>query len=269
MMHEPEKSDPSTVASKPANKSEGSDAESVERREGAEGNTNKDRMRRTQSRVSMSSGLERVRERAKAEKKERFTALLHHVDVDLLRAAFSWLKRDAAPGVDGMTWRQYEQNLEGNLVDLHARVHRGAYRALALTAQVHSESGWTRAAAGDRCAGGQNRPACGGGSVQRDLRGRFSRVLVWVQAQARPARCAGRTCRRDYPNAGELDCRHRRPILFRYGESRVAHPVRRTSDRRSTHDPPDSSEDFQVLPKAARVWSDAQEKIGDTHLRGC
>jgi retron-type reverse transcriptase len=52
------------------------------------------------------------------------------VDVDLLRAAFSWLKRDAAPGVDGLTWRQYEQNLEANLVDLHERVHRGAYRAL-------------------------------------------------------------------------------------------------------------------------------------------
>jgi RNA-directed DNA polymerase len=108
MMHEPEKSDPSTVAAKPANNSDGSDAESVERREGAEGNTNKDRMRRTLSRVNMSSGLERVRERAKAEKKEKFTALLHHVDVDLLRVAFSWLKRDAAPGVDGLTWRQYE-----------------------------------------------------------------------------------------------------------------------------------------------------------------
>jgi retron-type reverse transcriptase len=128
MMHEPEKSDPSTVAAKPANNSDGLEAEPVERREGAEGNTNKDRMHRTLSRASMSSGLERVRERAKAEKKEKFTALLHHVDVDLLRAAFSWLKRDAAPGVDGMTWRQYEQNLEGKLVDLHARLHRGAYR---------------------------------------------------------------------------------------------------------------------------------------------
>src|ERR1700733_12096528 len=114
MTHEPEKSDPSTVVMKPANKSEGSDAESMERREGAEGNTNKDRMRRTPSRVSMSSGLERVRERAKAEKKERFTALLHHIDIDLLRSAFSWLKRDAAPGVDGMTWRQYEQSLGVN-----------------------------------------------------------------------------------------------------------------------------------------------------------
>jgi hypothetical protein len=128
-MNEPEKSDPSIVATKPANKSEGPDAESVERRQGAEGNTNKDRMRRTQCRVNMSSGLERVRERAKVGKKERFTALLHHVNIDLLRAAFSWLKRDAAPGVDGMTWRQYEQNLEAHLVDLHARVHRGAYRA--------------------------------------------------------------------------------------------------------------------------------------------
>ena len=130
MVHEPEKSDLSTVAGKPANNSEGSEAESVERREGAEGNTVEVRTHRTQSRARVSSGLERVRERAKTEKKERFTALLHHVDVDLLRAAFSWLKRDAAPGVDGLTWGEYEQNLEANLVDLHARVHRGAYRAL-------------------------------------------------------------------------------------------------------------------------------------------
>ena len=78
----------------------------------------------------MFPGLERVRERAKRGKKERFTALLHHVSVDLLRAAFSWLKRDAAPGVDGLTWQQYGLNLEERLADLHARVHRGAYRAL-------------------------------------------------------------------------------------------------------------------------------------------
>jgi RNA-directed DNA polymerase len=130
MMHGPEKSDLSIVAGKPTNNCEGAQAESVERREGAEGNTIKHRTRRTPSRVSVSSGLERVRERARTEKKERFTALLHHVDVDLLRAAFCWLKRDAAPGVDGLTWWQYEQNLEANLVGLHARVHRGAYRAL-------------------------------------------------------------------------------------------------------------------------------------------
>jgi group II intron reverse transcriptase/maturase len=78
----------------------------------------------------VSQGLERVRQAAKARKKERFTALLHHVDVDLLKAAYYGLKRSAAPGVDGLTWQEYEQNLEANVVQLHARVHRGSYRAL-------------------------------------------------------------------------------------------------------------------------------------------
>src|SRR5579885_1143214 len=130
MMHEPEKSDLFEVAEKPANSCGRSRVELVERREGAKGNTGKIGMRRTPRQISMFSGLDRVRERARQEKKERFTALLHHVNVDLLRAAVSWLKRDAAPGVDGLAWREYEQNLEVNLVDLHARVHRGAYRAL-------------------------------------------------------------------------------------------------------------------------------------------
>jgi len=130
MTYELEKSDPSTVAMKPANKAEGPAAELVERRGGAEGSTIKNGTRRTLSRGSVFPGLERVRERARTQKKERFTALLHHVDIDLLRAAFCLLKRDAAPGVDGRTWRQYEQALEANLADLHGRVHRGAYRAM-------------------------------------------------------------------------------------------------------------------------------------------
>ncbi len=129
MMHEREKSDLCEVAGKPANACEGVQGELVERRQGAEGNTGKTGVRRTPSQISMFSGLDRVRERARQEKKERFTALLHHVNIDLLRAAFSWLKRDAAPGVDGLSWREYEQDLEANLVDLHGRVHRGAYRA--------------------------------------------------------------------------------------------------------------------------------------------
>jgi group II intron reverse transcriptase/maturase len=102
----------------------------MEQREGAEGNAVENRMCRTPSRESVFQGLDRVRQAAKARKKEKFTALLHHVDVELLGAAFSWLKRDAAPGIDGVTWKGYEQNLEANLIDLHARVHRGAYRAL-------------------------------------------------------------------------------------------------------------------------------------------
>jgi group II intron reverse transcriptase/maturase len=78
----------------------------------------------------MSQGLERIRQAARQRKKERFTALLHHISIDLLGEAFGDLKANAAPGVDGLTWRDYEQNLERNLEDLHARVHRGAYRAL-------------------------------------------------------------------------------------------------------------------------------------------
>jgi len=78
----------------------------------------------------VSQGLERVRGAAKQRKKERFTALLHHLTIDLLRAAYSWLKREAAPGVDGRTWQSYKQDLEVNLAELHSRIHRGTYRAL-------------------------------------------------------------------------------------------------------------------------------------------
>jgi len=74
--------------------------------------------------------LDRVRNAAQQRKKEKFTSLLHHVTVDLLRESFLALKRRAAPGVDGVTWEDYEVGLEGNLLDLHARVHSGGYRAL-------------------------------------------------------------------------------------------------------------------------------------------
>jgi RNA-directed DNA polymerase len=130
MMHDQKKSDLSILAVKSANKGGKPSAESMERREGAEGNVVENRTRRTPSRESVFQGLDRVRQAAKAKKKEKFTALLHHVDVELLEAAFSWLKRNAAPGIDGVTWKEYERNLEANLIDLHARVHRGAYRAL-------------------------------------------------------------------------------------------------------------------------------------------
>jgi RNA-directed DNA polymerase len=85
---------------------------------------------RAQSRETVSQALERIRQAARQGKKERFTALLHHVSVDLLRQAFFEIKKDAAPGVDGLTRQDYEADLERRLEDLHARVHRGAYRAL-------------------------------------------------------------------------------------------------------------------------------------------
>ncbi len=87
------------------------------------------RTHRTQGRDGVSQGLDRVRHAARQRKKERFTALLHHVTVDLLRDAFLALKRHAAPGVDGVRWQDYEANLEANLQNLHNRVHRGTYRA--------------------------------------------------------------------------------------------------------------------------------------------
>jgi group II intron reverse transcriptase/maturase len=87
-------------------------------------------MRRTQSRESVSQGLDRVRKATQQKKKERFTALLHYVTVDRLADAFSSLKREAAPGVDGTTWQSYKQDLEANLTRLHEQVHRGTDRAL-------------------------------------------------------------------------------------------------------------------------------------------
>ena len=130
MTHGGGKSDPGTVAVKPVNNAEQSAAESVEPRTGTKGNADQQSTRQAQDWESVSQALARIRQAAKQRKKERFTSLLHHVSVDLLRLSFFALKKDAAPGVDGLAWRDYETSLEGNLEDLHDRVHRGAYRAL-------------------------------------------------------------------------------------------------------------------------------------------
>jgi RNA-directed DNA polymerase len=92
-------------------------------------NMDQQNLRRTQSRESRPNELDHVREAARREGKLRFTALLHHVTVDLLRESYFSLKKQAAPGVDGVTWEEYGQTLEARLGDLHGRVHRGAYRA--------------------------------------------------------------------------------------------------------------------------------------------
>jgi RNA-directed DNA polymerase len=130
MMHGRGKSDSAIVATKPANKADRSAAEPVEPRAGTKGNASQQSTGRTQRRETVSQALERIRQAARQRKKERFTALLHHVNVDLLRQAFFEIKKDAAPGVDGLTRQDYEADLERKLEDLHARVQRGAYRAL-------------------------------------------------------------------------------------------------------------------------------------------
>src|SRR6516164_8479919 len=130
MMHGRGKSDPVIGAVKPANKAAPTAAESVEQRTGTKGNVRQQSTRRAQDRESVSQALERIRQVARQRKEERFTSLTTHISVDLLRIAFLELKKDAAPGVDGLTWQTYAADLEQNLTDLHARVHRGAYRAL-------------------------------------------------------------------------------------------------------------------------------------------
>lgn len=130
MMDGWEKSDPCVVAMKRANKGGQPPAESAERREGTKGNVSELNMHRTQSRVRVSQRLERVRQRARQDKKGRFTALMHHVTLELLEAAFGWLQRNAAAGVDGLTWHAYGQDRQARLNDLHRRLHCGAYRAM-------------------------------------------------------------------------------------------------------------------------------------------
>ena len=129
MMHGREKSDLAIVAMKPTNNAGQSAAEPVERRAGAKGNASQQSTRRAQDRESVKQALGRIRQAARQRNKERFTALFHHISPALLRLAFSELKRKAAPGVDGMTWRTYDADLDQNLAALHDKVRRGAYRA--------------------------------------------------------------------------------------------------------------------------------------------
>src|SRR5256884_5780071 len=127
--HVPEKADCAVLPVNQPNKGGQSSAEAGEGRAQTKENIVQSHMHPTQSGKRMSQGLDGVRKVAKERKQERFTALLHHLNVDLLRDSFYALQRKASPGVDGVTWQEYETGLEDRLVDLHSRVHRGAYRA--------------------------------------------------------------------------------------------------------------------------------------------
>jgi RNA-directed DNA polymerase len=115
---------------KPVNNAGPPAAELVEGRGGTAGNAALQSTVRTQSRAAVSQAQGRIREAVDRDKKERLTALLHHLDVDVLRAAFFGLKKRAAPGADAVTWEAYEKNREINLAALHRRLQAGAYRAL-------------------------------------------------------------------------------------------------------------------------------------------
>src|SRR5205807_2280756 len=130
MMNEHGKSDRPIVPEKSPNKARLMAAEGMEGRGVAKGNLDQQNMFRTQSREDMPSALERVREAARKSKETRFTALFHYVyDPEMREYAYKQLKKNAAPGVDGETWRHYGEELEANLQDLSHRLQRGAYRA--------------------------------------------------------------------------------------------------------------------------------------------
>ena len=137
-----EKSDSGIVAEKPANKGGKPPAEWVEPRPGTKENVGQQSTHRTQGRARVAQALGRVRQAARQRKKERFTALFHHINVDTLRTAFYALKREAAPGVDGMTWRAYETDLEPRLRALHDRVQTGSVPTATVAPDVHTEGGW-------------------------------------------------------------------------------------------------------------------------------
>ena len=128
-MHADGESDGCIVPAKCSNKGGSPSAESMEGRRPTKENIVQTTASRAQNRIGASSGLDSVRKAAREGKRTRFTALLHHVTVSLLRDSFYALKREAAPGVDGLTWKEYETELEPRLANLRSRVHLGTYRA--------------------------------------------------------------------------------------------------------------------------------------------
>jgi RNA-directed DNA polymerase len=129
VMHECGQSDGPVVPEKLPNNTRGGVAEAVEGRGSVKENAGSATRPGHGAGQGVSSGLDRVRQAAQKDEEARFTALLHHVDVDRLRAVYRALNPRAAPGVDGVRWEEYGRELEGNLQDLHARLRRGAYRA--------------------------------------------------------------------------------------------------------------------------------------------
>jgi RNA-directed DNA polymerase len=156
MMHGYEKSDPAVVATKLPNKAGQPVAEAGERRAETKGNAGQQSTCRAQDRESVSQALGRVRQAARQRKKEKFTTLFHHINVETLSVAFYALKRKAAPGVDGVTWQDYEVALESNLADLHDRVHRGAYQPQPSRRTDIPKADGKEKAAGDRRPGRQD-----------------------------------------------------------------------------------------------------------------
>ena len=202
------------VPAKQPNKGGRPPAEVVEGRPLTKENMEQPNPCRTPSRESGPSGLDRVREAARKDGKLRFTALLHHVTIDLLRDSYHSLKKRAAPGVDGVTWEEYGRDLEARLErPARANPSRGVSSAT-ITKSLDPESRWKATTIGNRGAGGQSRPARGRDGSQPDLGRGLPGLFVWIPARAQPARCAGRALRRNHAQESELGAGSGHPSHF-------------------------------------------------------
>ena len=190
-------SDRFVVPANPPNKAAA--AEAGEERERTKGNTDGKTRPGRSAGPGVSSALDRVRQVARRDKEARFTALLHHVDLERLVMAYWDLNPKAAPGVDGVTWGAYGQDLVANLAGPARAGAAGALPGESVAAGVHPEGGRAAAAARHRHAGGQDRPAGRRRGAQRRLRGGLPGFLLRVPARAQAARCAGRAGGRDLP----------------------------------------------------------------------
>lgn len=190
----------------------------------------------TRSRTRTSMGLDGVREAgraAKAQGKEvRFTAPLHHITPKLLRDSFMHLKRDAAAGVDGVKWREYEEELDERIGSLWDAVQSGRYRALP-SRRVYIRKGRRQTRpTWHRDTGKQDRLASRGDDSHGDLRSGLPWLLVWLSDPAQPAPSAGRSGRGHHEQARELGARRGHPGVPRHCRSRMDDAVSRASDRR-------------------------------------
>lgn len=146
----------------------------------------------------MPSALDRVRQAARKDRKAKFTALLHHVTIDQLRAAFGTLSRRAAAGVDGVTWADYAEGLEARLVDLHGRLHRRRVPGQALASRLHPEAGRSTATARDRRSAQNRDPApvaLGEDAVGEATIARVERIEQGASPRGPSRRPQGRSCR--------------------------------------------------------------------------
>src|SRR6185312_13249841 len=232
-MNDLEKSDLPIVAVKSANEVARAAEELVERRGGTKENADQQTMVRTQSREAVSRAQVRIREAVTRNRTEPLTALLHHVSIDVLRAGFFSLKKAAAPGVDGLTWTRYAEDLEANLRDLHARVHRGAYRALASRRRYIPKADGRQRPLGIAALEDKIVQAAVAALLTPIYEAEFPGVQLRIPARAWTARCAGRARIWAGEATDQLGARCGHPVLLRHYQPRMAGAFRRAPGTRS------------------------------------